>query len=485
MPLFAGSSLPRRLPPTALLPPAAMAAVDAAAAAAGQPTTTLMARAGFAVALCATRHFPPCRTLVLCGPGNNGGDGYVAAALLRARGWPVRIAALAPPRPGTAAAQAAAAWRGRTLAFTPAHAAAADLVIDAVFGAGLNQPLPSHVVQMLAPARRVLAIDVPSGLDGATGLPRGPVRAADHTITFARYKPGHFLLPGRDLCGALHLADIGIAPAVIDATRPDCFLNLPGLWTLPSLAPSGHKYSRGHVTILGGALLTGAARLAATAARAAGAGLVSIAATNAAMLYRATCDPGIMVADSPIEALLADARRQVWLCGPGLGAGHAATLLPRLIEAGKTIVADADALTACANSPESLRGVAVITPHAAEFARVFGEPTPDKLTAARAAASRTGAVTLLKGSDTLIVAPDGRAAINAAAPPTLATAGAGDVLAGIIAGLLGQGMSPFAAAAAAAWLHGRAAAHAGAHIMAEDIAPEIGDAWEEARAFFS
>ncbi len=465
----------------ALLPPAMMAGLDQAAASAGLAVDVLMARAGFAVALLAARLFAPCRTLVLCGPGNNGGDGYVAAERLRARGWPVRVAALAAPRPGTAAARAAAAWHGRILPFTPEQAARADLVIDAVFGAGLNQTLPDLVARTLAAAPRRLAIDVPSGLDGATGLPRGAVGAADHTLTFARYKPGHFLLPGRDLCGALHLADIGLPEPLIAAASPDVFLNRPGLWSLPTLAPTGHKYDRGHVTVLGGAQLIGAARLAATAARAAGAGLVSIAAAaEAANLYRATCPPGVMVAHDPIDTLLADPRRQVWLCGPGLGAEPAASLLPRLIAAGKILVADADALTACAHRPDALRGVAVITPHAAEFARVFGPPDPDTLAATRAAARRTGAVTLLKGSATVIAAPDGRAAINASAPATLATAGAGDVLAGIIAGLLAQGMAPFCATAAAAWLHGRAAVHAGGHLLAEDIAPHLGHARDEA-----
>ena len=258
------------------------------------------------------------------------------------------------------------------------------------------------------------------------------------------------------------------------------FRNHPALWALPVPDPSGHKYSRGHVTVLGGAGMTGAARLAAAAARRAGAGMVTIAAFGAADVYRGG-EPGVIVDTRLIAELLADQRRHVWVCGPGLGLVEAGAALPALLAAGRQVVVDADALTACAGAPERLRGAAVLTPHAGEFARVFGPAGADRLVAVRAAASFTGAVVLLKGADTIIAAPDGRAVVNDNAPPWLATAGAGDVLAGVIAALLAQGMPAWEAACAAAWLHGRAAALAGEGLIAEDLSPHLPAAAAAAR----
>jgi hydroxyethylthiazole kinase-like uncharacterized protein yjeF len=233
------------------------------------------------------------------------------------------------------------------------------------------------------------------------------------------------------------------------------------------------------VTVLGGAAMTGAARLAAAAARRAGAGMVTIAAVGSADIYRAG-EPGTIVDDRPLAALLADPRRMVWVCGPGLGSAASTAALPELLAAGRQVVVDADALTVCAGAPERLRGAAVLTPHAGEFARVFGPPGPDRLAAARAAAVLTGAVVLLKGADTIVADPDGRAVVNASAPPGLATAGAGDVLTGVIAGLLAQGMPAWEAACAAAWLHGAAATSAGPGLIAEDLPPLLPAAAEQA-----
>ncbi|MBV9758254.1 MAG: NAD(P)H-hydrate dehydratase, partial [Alphaproteobacteria bacterium] len=246
-----------------------------------------------------------------------------------------------------------------------------------------------------------------------------------------------------------------------------------------------HKYRRGHVTVLGGAAMTGAARLAAAAARRVGAGLVTLAASGGGEEVYRTSDPGLIVSDLPLATLLADERKQVWICGPGLGQDAARSALPALLAAGRTVVADADALTAFASDPDGLRGVAVMTPHAGEFARVFGVAGADRLAAARSAARRSGAVVLLKGSDTIVAAPDGRAAINASAPPWLATAGTGDVLAGLVGGLLAQGLPPFDAAAAAAWVHGRAAVSAGRFMIVEDLLPALAGALAEAAAITS
>ncbi len=448
-----------------LLTPTETAAADRAAVALGHPVAWLMENAGRAVARAVRARMRPCRTLVLCGPGNNGGDGYVAARHLSAAGWPVSVAALAPPR--GEAAGAAARWRGLRAPFTVQAAARAALVVDAVFGAGLARDLDPEVADVLRAARRLVAVDVPSGLDGATGAVRGYAPQADLTVTFCRLKPGHLLLPGRTLCGPVVLADIGLP----DAALPEgvrTWRNDPALWNLPAPDPAGHKYSRGHVTVLGGAAMTGAARLAAAAARRAGAGMVTIAAAGSADAYRAG-EPGVIVDERPVGDLLADPRRTSWVCGPGLGEAAAAAALPVLLAAGRRVVVDADALTLCQGDPERLRGGAVLTPHDGEFARVFGPPGEDRLTAVRAAAVRTGAVVLLKGADTIVAAPDGRAVVNDNAPPWLATAGAGDVLAGVIAGLLAQGMPAWESACAGAWLHGHAASLAGPGLIAEDL----------------
>jgi len=432
-----------------LLTPAEMARADALAPGLGAPVEALMEAAGRAVARAVRARIRPCRTLVLCGPGNNGGDGRVAARLLARQGWPVAIAALG--------------------SFLPERAARAELVIDAVFGAGLSRDATGSVADTLRAARRLVAIDVPSGLDGATGGVRGFAPQAELTVTFFRLKPGHLLLPGRALCGEIVLADIGMPDAVLDGVAPRTMVNLPTAWRLPRPTPEGHKYDRGHVTVLGGPEMTGAARLAAEAARRIGAGMVTIAAPwGGSDVYR-TGAPGTIVSSASLAELLADARRHVWVCGPGLGPDAAREALPALLAANRSVVADADTFTAFAGRPEALTGAAILTPHAAEFARVFGALGDDRLAAVRAAAAHTGAAVVLKGADTIIAAPDGRAAINANAPPWLATAGSGDVLAGTIGGLLAQGMPPWEAACAGVFLHGRAGAIAGPGLIAEDL----------------
>lgn len=413
------------MPLRELLSPAQHAIADARA---GIAFETLAAAAGRAVARAIRRRFRPCRIAVLCGPGNNGADGRAAASHLAAWGWPI--------------------------SFDPADTAHADLTIDAWLGAGLNRDLPESMAAPLRAARRVVAIDVPSGLDGATGQPRGEVRAAALTVTFLRLKPGHLLLPGRALCGDIVLADIGHPASAVAATDPTTFLNALDPADLPHPTAASHKYTSGTVSILAGHL-PGAAQLAAMAARRAGAGLVGL-------LGAALPEPGILM-DQSLDAILADRRRQVVLCGSG-GAGE---LAPRLIAAGRQVVADADALT------HDITGAAILTPHEAEFTRAFGGIGPDRLAATRAAAARTGAVVVLKGHATIIAAPDGRAAINANAPSWLATAGSGDVLAGLAAGLLAQGMPPWQAARAAVFLHGRAGQLAGPRLIAEDLLTQI------------
>ncbi|MES2710644.1 MAG: NAD(P)H-hydrate dehydratase, partial [Pseudomonadota bacterium] len=333
---------------------------------------------------------------------------------------------------------------------------------------------------MLAAVRGILvAVDVPSGLDGGTGLPRGPVRAADLTVTFVRRKPGHLLLPGRALCGTLVCADIGVPAAAVSAVGPACFANAPGLWVLREAGIADTKYSRGHVAIAAGAAMPGAARMAGMAARRAGAGLLTLVAPDAVtatLLLGA--EPGALVSET---MALGDGRIGAWVVGPGLPPDAGTRALARaVIGAERALVGDAGLLSACAGDPGALAGAAVLTPHMGEFARVFGHP-PDKLAGARSAAVLTGAVVLLKGADTVIAAPDGRAAINENAPPWLATGGTGDVLAGTIAALIARGMAPFDAACAGAWLQGEAARQAGEGCLAEDIAAGLPDAMRKAR----
>ncbi|BDG72454.1 bifunctional NAD(P)H-hydrate repair enzyme [Roseomonas fluvialis] len=449
---------------------------DALAAAGGVAVERLMDAAGRAVARAVMRRFRPVRTLVLAGPGNNGGDGYVAARLLDQAGWPVAVAALALPRTGSAAAAAAARWRGPVLPFGPDAAGRADLVVDAVFGAGLARPVEGLVAATLAAAGGpVVAVDMPSGVDGATGQVRGYAPQAALSVTFFRRKPGHLLLPGRLLCGEVVLADIGLPSGVLAQVAPGCVHNLPGLWRLPAIAPGAHKHTRGQVTVVAGAGMTGAARLAAAGARRGGAGLLTLVAPDAATAHvlRAGA-PGAIVTEATPEALLADPRHATWVIGPGLPPDPATLgLLRRVVAAGRAVVADAGALGAAAADPSAVAGCAVLTPHEGEFARLFGPAGEDRLAAVRRAAALTGAVVLLKGPDTVVAAPDGRAAINDHAPPWLATGGTGDVLAGLVAALLAQGLARFEAACAAAWLHGEAGFACGAGLLAEDLAPRL------------
>jgi len=454
-----------------LLTPKQMSEADRLTMEGGISGVTLMENAGRAVARAIRARYTPCRTLVLCGPGNNGGDGYVTARLLAQQGWPVTLACTGAPKKGTDAAAAAALWHGPSARFGARAAGRADLVIDAVFGAGLSRDVDGVTAETLRAARRVVAIDVPSGLDGGTGAVLGYAPQAALTVTFFRRKPGHLLLPGRDLCGELLVADIGIPAKVLARVKPDCFLNAPGLWPPRPAAATDNKYTRGTVTVCGGTM-PGAARLAALAARHGGAGLVAIAAENAAAAFVGT-EPGTIVLAGRVASLLEDARRHVWVCGPGLGREAARVALPVLLKAERQIVVDADALSAFAGAPDGLRGAAVLTPHEGEFTRVFGPIAGGRLAAARDAAKRTGAVVVLKGSDTVIAAPDGRAAINANAPAWLATAGSGDVLSGLVAAQLAQGMAPFEAAASAVWLHGEAGRIAGEGLVAEDLLPAI------------
>jgi ADP-dependent NAD(P)H-hydrate dehydratase / NAD(P)H-hydrate epimerase len=468
----------------ALLTPQQMAECDRLTITGGIPGIELMEQAGGAVADAVSRRFPPRPVAVLCGPGNNGGDGFVAARILAERGWTVHLALLGDRAKlhGDAAA-AAGRWTGPVEKLSPAALDGAGLAIDAIFGAGLTRPVDGvarEVVEALGQRRLpVVAVDVPSGLDGVSGEVRGAAPRAAVTVTFFRKKPGHLLLPGRLYCGETVLAQIGIPDRVLDRVTPDTAENDPSWWRalLPQPRLNANKYTRGYALVAGGAVMTGAARLGARAAARLGAGLVTVAAPAAVFPVYAAALTGVIV--DPVanidefRTLLDDKRRNAALIGPGAGVGRDTrdkTLA--ILAAGKSAVLDADALTSFAEDPPRLFGAirspVVMTPHDGEFARIFN-PAGSKLDRARRAARMSGAIIVLKGADTVVAAPDGRVAVNADAPPDLATAGSGDVLSGMVLGLLAQQVDPFVAAAIAVWLHGAAGARIGRGLVAEDL----------------
>jgi hydroxyethylthiazole kinase-like uncharacterized protein yjeF len=496
-----------------LLAPERMAEADRLAIAGGTPGIDLMRRAGLAVAdLCARMAPLSARVLVLAGPGNNGGDGFVAAGVLRRRGYRVEVlllgaresvsgdAALALAEMGTAGVSCSTLTSGSVAA----GLATAGIVVDALFGAGLGRPLAGVAAEAVdlvnLSGTPVVAIDLPSGVDGSTGEVLGTAVRATRTVTFFRAKPGHYLLPGRELRGHLEIADIGIPEKVLENVHdhmPDrIWRNDPSLWPHALRAPAAddHKYARGHAVVVSGpALSTGAARLAAGAALRAGAGLVTLATPPSAALVNAMHLTAVMLhrfrGREGFAELLADRRVTAAALGPGAGVGAETRDLALAALAGpRAVVLDADALTSFASDAAGLaRAIAmregrrardvVLTPHDGEFARLFGETEASRpssrLSRARAAARLTGAVVVSKGADTVVAAPDGRAAINDNAPGWLATAGSGDVLCGIVTGLLAQGVEAFDAAAAAVWLHGRAGALTGPALTAEDLEPAL------------
>jgi hydroxyethylthiazole kinase-like uncharacterized protein yjeF len=481
-----------------ILTTAEMEHADRLAIAGGTPGFALMLRAGQAVAEAAMELAEQGPILVVAGCGNNGGDGFVAATELVARGRKVSIILLCEldTLQGDAAL-AARGWKGPVLPCDPKAIGAPALIIDALFGAGLNRPIkgdPHDIVEAInASGAPVLSVDLPSGINGTTGAVMGVAVRATETVTFFRRKPAHLILPGRVHCGRVRLADIGIDAGVLDEIRPLTFENIPKLWrgSFPVPRVDGHKYARGHAVVISGDIAaTGAARLAARGALRAGAGLVTLASPRDALAINASALTAVMIRaiDTAPEFadLLADQRLNTCVIGPGAGVGERTRdLVMAALSAKRSLVLDADALTSFADAPDHLFDAikasgdsqVVLTPHEGEFPRLFSDmsnkhPLRSKLERVRDAAERSGAVVLLKGPDTVVAAPDGRAAISANAPPWLATAGAGDVLAGMIAGFLAQGVSSFEAAAMATWMHGEAGSEAGPGLIAEDL-PEV------------
>ncbi|MER9357051.1 MULTISPECIES: bifunctional ADP-dependent NAD(P)H-hydrate dehydratase/NAD(P)H-hydrate epimerase [unclassified Mesorhizobium] len=482
-----------------LLSPTEMADADRLAIAAGPlDGYGLMKRAGEAVAAVVLARYPSAtRVHVLCGPGNNGGDGFVVARLLAETGVDVALWASGEPRAGSDAAIAAAQCLLERKPLAAFAAEPGSLIVDALYGAGLSKDLSGDAARAVDSAARlsVVAVDLPSGVSGDSGDILGTAFRADITVTFARKKPGHLLLPGRDRCGEIVVANIGIGDDIIAQVAPHAFENKPTFWldALPVPAVDAHKYKRGHVGVFsGGSSATGAARLAALAAARSGAGAVTVLSPADAMQVNATHLTAIMLrkadAIEDVQDFLGDRRSSSFVLGPGFGVGDKArhfalAVLDRTRQEGgvEGLVLDADGITSFLNAVSTLFEAAgrpgapalVMTPHEGEFGRLFPDIADDKslskLAKARAAAARANATVIYKGADTVIAASDGRAAINANGAPWLATAGSGDVLAGIIAALLAQGMLPFEAACAAVWIHAEAGSRFGPGLIAEDL----------------
>lgn len=466
-----------------------MYAADAHAVRHGTSGEVLMESAGRGAAELIMDLYPRQAVAVLCGPGNNGGDGFVIARYLKDAGWPVRLALLGDAdRLKGDARLMQQRWEGETEALSGQSADGCGLVVDALFGAGLARPLEGAAAELAEETRgqTVVAIDMPSGVSGDTGAHDGPAFKADMTVTFFTGKPGHVLTPGRYLCGDVKVIDIGIPDSALDEIAPSTWRNGPDLWheRFPLTRADGHKYSRGHALISGGGVTaSGAARMAAMAALRAGAGLSTCAAPPAAAIVYASHLTAVMLktaADTEAwRAILADERFNAICVGPANGVDQRTREFAlAALQTRRGVVLDADALTVFQDRTDELfaaiAGDCIMTPHAGEFGRLF-ENSGGKPEMVRAAAERSGAVIILKGPDTVIAAPDGRVAINDNAPPWLATAGSGDVLAGIATGLLAQGAEAFDAACMAVWMHGEAGNLAGEGLIAEDLAPRLPD----------
>ncbi len=465
-----------------ILTVAEMGAADQAAIKAGTPGFTLMQRAGAAVAEAVQARWTMRPTAVFCGPGNNGGDGFVAARVLAEAGWPVKLyLTVERSQLKGDAALAADAWTGPIERLGSGSAKGAELVVDALFGAGLSKPLDHAAVSALQHADRagtpIVAVDLPSGLPGDAAAPLGYAPRSALTVTFHRKKIAQVLEPGRGFCGEVVVADIGLGEVSTTLTE-----NGPDLWGLrmPWPTTTSHKHARGRVVVISGeAARTGAARLAARGALRIGAGLVTLLSPLDALVVNAAHLEAVMLAPFETETEIEDAARtaDAAVIGPAAGVNEAtAANLFALARTGAALVVDADALTVFRDDAEALFSALdrddVLTPHPGEFERVFPgllKASPERISAARAAAKRAQAIVLLKGPDTVIAAPDGRCAVNTNGSPWLATAGSGDVLAGFVAGLIAQGMESFDAACAAVWIHAEAAGLHGPGLISEDL----------------
>lgn len=452
----------------------------------GRSGADLMEEAGLSVVREIERVGRGRKILVLCGPGNNGGDGFVIARHLSRSGWQVQLALLGKVNDlREDAAKMAERWEGEIENIYQTCTEGLDVIVDAIFGTGLSREVAADLKEFFENINKSdavkIAVDIPSGIDGNTGKILGSAIRADHTITFCRLKPAHVLYPSREICGEVTIADIGIADHIVQKSNPDIFVNCPSLWQnkLPKFSGNFHKYDKGHAVIVGGDKIhTGAGRLAAMAAIRVGAGLVSISSPDDALDINAAHLTSIMIRKrTEIISDLENEKLNCWCIGPASGVNDETKAdVIGILEAGRNAVLDADALSVFKDNPELLykklskNGRAVLTPHAGEFARIFpGVKKLDKLSAAKKAARLTNSVILYKGADTVIAEPGGRAVISKNAPPFLATAGSGDVLAGLICGLIAQKMNVFDAACAGQWIHSECANEFGEGLISEDL----------------
>ena len=459
----------------------------------------MMENAGVSAAEVIRKRFPPGETLVLCGPGNNGGDGFVIARELRRSGWRVRVAHDAKKHLPADADAMAQLWKGKNFSLESLDTLPRRprLVVDALFGTGLTREIGGVHARTIETITSwqvpVVAVDMPSGIDSNSGAVHGAALKADVTVSFFRGRPGQYLFPGRRFCGEVIVCDIGIPDDALDAMDESCrvFLNRPDAWRehLPRLEETSHKYRRGHVVVRGGGLThAGASRLAARAALHCGAGMVTLACSPSALLAHASKETSVIVTSvdaDGLESLASERKVRAMVLGPGNGVGEETRkFVLRALRLPIALVLDADALSSFAGCIEKLsdtiakhNGSVVLTPHSGEFERLFGKIGSDKLSATRSAAKRIGAVVAHKGADTVVADTDGRAMIADNAPYPLSTAGSGDVLAGMLGGLLATGMPAFYAAGCAVWMHGQTAQSFGRGLTAEDLPPRIAGVW--------
>lgn len=446
----------------------------------------LMEAAGAAVSDEIRLNYNRGQAVILCGPGNNGGDGFVVARRLSEAGWQVRVALLGETEKLSGDARVMAGkWGGSIEKLEATVVDGASLIVDGIFGAGLKRQVDGDARATLEAADRscaaIVAIDVPSGVDGDTGRVLGYAAQADRCVTFSRKKLGHALLPGKEHCGSLKVAPIGVPCSILNSISCTNWENGPELWAdlLAWPNPNTHKYQRGYAIITsGGAGSTGAARLAARAALRVGTGLVNVICPAEAILEFAAEIAAIIKhpcsGTDDFARILSDGRTTAVLVGPGNGVNDSTKEL--VLEArkrAKPCVLDADALNVFSASPEALFDIigseSILTPHDGEFARLFPDLKGTRLERARSAAERCGSVVLLKGGDTVIASPNGHCVVNTQASPALATAGSGDVLAGIAVGLLAQSLPAFEAACAAAYIHGQTSMELGLGLVADDL----------------
>jgi len=428
------------------------------------------------------------KALILCGPGNNGGDGFVIARHLQDASWKVTVALLGSLESLQGDAYyMAKLWNGEILPLNEARITDQDVIIDAIFGTGLSKELSGKVRETVDKVNLTnslkVAVDIPSGIKGDTGEILGSAIKADFTVTFCRMKPAHILFPSKKYCGQIIVTDIGISDRIVQQVEPGLFINSPECWIdkMPDFELDSHKYNKGHAVVISGDLTqTGACRLAAMAALRSGAGLVSVSSPENALMAHASHLTSVMIRRREnLVTDLKDHRLNTWCIGPAAGlTKQTRNDVLSILESGKNTVLDADALTVFEDDPrvlfEAIKAISgrqcVLTPHAGEFARIFPYLKKlDKITAALSAATLSGAVIIYKGADTVVASPEGQVIISNDAPATLATAGSGDVLSGIVTGLMAQNMNAFDAACASVWLHGQCANEYGRGLISEDM----------------